>query len=393
MSTKAVYITHAKRTAVGSLLGSLGAIPASELGAMIIASILKESKVDPAMIDEVIMGQVLTSGAGQNPARQSLIKSGIPKEVTAYTVNKVCGSGLKAVCLATNSIIAGESTMVIAGGQENMSLGLHGAYVRAGHKLGEIKMIDLMQYDGLVDVFSNKLMGITAENISKRFNISREMQDEFALKSHQKAYKAREAGRFKNEILPIEVKIKKDTIMFEQDEGIRPDTKLETLAKLRPAFDKDGTVTAGNASSINDGAAGFLVVSEEALKKYNLKPLVRIVSYAHAGVDPDIMGTGPIPASRKALEKAGWRVNDLEVIEVNEAFAAQAIYVNQQMNWDLDKVNMNGGAVALGHPIGASGARVLVTLIHQMKQINAKKGLVTLCIGGGMGIAMCVEAV
>lgn len=393
MSTKAVYITHAKRTAIGSLLGSLGSIPASELGAMVISSILKESKVDPAIIDEVIMGQVLTGGAGQNPARQSLIKSGIPKEVTAYTVNKVCGSGLKAVCLAANSIITGESTMVIAGGQENMSLGLHGAYVRAGHKLGEIKMIDLMQYDGLVDVFSNKLMGITAENISKKFNISREMQDEFALKSHQKAYKAREEGRFKNELLPIEVKIKKDIIMFEQDEGIRPDIKLEALAKLHPAFDKDGTVTAGNASSINDGAAGFLVVSEETLKRYNLKPLVRIVSYASAGVDPDIMGTGPVPASRKALEKAGWKVSDLDVIEANEAFAAQAIYVNQQMNWDLDKVNMNGGAVALGHPIGASGARVLVTLIHQMKQTNAKKGLVTLCIGGGMGIAMCVETV
>ena len=393
MSTKAVYITHAKRTAVGSLLGSLGSIPASELGSMIIGSILRESKVDPAMIDEVIMGQVLTSGAGQNPARQALIKSGIPKEVTAYTINKVCGSGLKAVCLAANSIIAGEHAMVIAGGQENMSLGLHGAYVRAGHKLGEIKMIDLMQYDGLMDIFSNKLMGITAENISKRFNITREMQDEFALKSHQKAHKTREAGRFKNEILPIEVKIKKDTIMFEQDECIRPDISIEALAKLRPAFDKDGTVTAGNASSINDGAAAFLIVSEETLKRYNLKPLVRVVSYAHAGVDPDIMGTGPVPASRKALEKAGWKVNDLEVIEVNEAFAAQAIYVNQQMNWDLDKVNISGGAVAIGHPIGASGARVLVTLIHQMKQSNAKKGLATLCIGGGMGIAMCVEAV
>lgn len=393
MSTKAVYITHAKRTAVGSLLGSLGSIPASELGSMIIGSILRESKVDPAMIDEVIMGQVLTGGAGQNPARQALIKSGIPKEVTAYTINKVCGSGLKAVCLAANSIIAGEHGMVIAGGQENMSLGLHGAYVRAGHKLGEIKMIDLMQYDGLMDIFSNKLMGITAENISKRFNITREMQDAFALKSHQKAHKARETGRFKNEILPIEVKIRKDTIMFEQDECIRPDISIEALAKLRPAFDKDGTVTAGNASSINDGAAAFLVVSEEALKKYNLKPLARIVSYAHAGVDPDIMGTGPVPASLKALEKAGWKVNDLEVIEVNEAFAAQAIYVNQQMNWDLDKVNISGGAVAIGHPIGASGARVLVTLIHQMKQSNAKKGLATLCIGGGMGIAMCVEAV
>lgn len=393
MSAKAVYITHAKRTAVGTLLGSLGSIPASQLGSMIIQSILTESKVDPTLIDEVIMGQVLTGGAGQNPARQALINAGIPQEVTAYTVNKVCGSGLKTVCLAASSIIAGDHSIVIAGGQENMSLGLHGSYIRAGHKLGDLKMIDLMQYDGLTDVFSNKLMGITAENVSKRFNITREMQDEFALKSHQKALSAREAGRFKNEILPIEVKIKKDTIMFEQDEGIRPDIKLEALAKLRPAFDKEGTVTAGNASSINDGAAGLLVVSEEALKKHNLQPLVRIVSYATAGVDPEIMGIGPIPASRKALEKAGWKVSDLDVIEANEAFAAQTIYVNQQMNWDIAKVNMNGGAVALGHPIGASGARVLVTLIHQMKQINAKKGLVTLCIGGGMGIAMCIETV
>ncbi len=393
MSTKAVYITHAKRTGVGSLLGSLASIPASELGAIMIASILKDSKVDPALIDEVIMGQVLTGGAGQNPARQALIKSGIPKEVTAYTVNKVCGSGLKTVCLAASSIIAGDNEIIIAGGQENMSLGLHGAYIRAGHKLGDLKMVDLMQYDGLTDVFSNKLMGITAENISKRFNITREMQDEFALKSHQKALIAREAGRFKNEILPIEVKIKKDTVIFEQDECVRPDIKLEALAKLRPAFETEGTVTAGNASSINDGAACLMVVSEEALKRHNLKPLVRIVACASAGVDPEIMGAGPIPASRKALKKAGWNVNDLDVIEVNEAFAAQSIYVNQQMDWDLTKVNMNGGAVAIGHPIGASGARVLVTLIHQMRQVNARKGLVTLCIGGGMGIAMCLETI
>ena len=393
MSTKAVYITHAKRTGVGSLLGSLASIPASELGAIMIASILKDSKVDPALIDEVIMGQVLTAGAGQNPARQALIKSGIPQEVTAYTVNKVCGSGLKTVCLAASSIIAGDNEIIIAGGQENMSLGLHGAYIRAGHKLGDLKMVDLMQYDGLTDVFSNKPMGITAENISKRFNITREMQDEFALKSHQKALMAREAGRFKNEILPIEVKIKKDTLIFEQDECVRPDIKLEALAKLRPAFETEGTVTAGNASSINDGAACLMVVSEEALKRHNLKPLVRIVAYASAGVDPEIMGTGPIPASRKALKKAGWNVSDLDVIEVNEAFAAQSIYVNQQMDWDLAKVNMNGGAVAIGHPIGASGARVLVTLIHQMQQVNARKGLVTLCIGGGMGIAMCLETI
>ncbi|WP_341751759.1 acetyl-CoA C-acetyltransferase [Candidatus Tisiphia endosymbiont of Piscicola geometra] len=393
MSKKAVYITHAKRTAVGSLLGSLGSIPATKLAAIIIESILKDSKLDPAIINEVIMGQVITGGVGQNPARQALIQAGLPKEVTGFTVNKVCGSRLKTVCLAASSIIAGDNDIVIAGGQENMSLGLHGSYIRAGHKLGSTQMVDLMQYDGLTDVFSNNLMGITAENISKRFNITREMQDEFALKSHQKAREAQAEGRFKDEILPVEVKMQKATLIFDQDEGIRADIKLEVLAKLRPAFDKEGTVTAGNASSINDGAACLMVVSEEALKRYNLKPLVRIVSYAEVGVEPNIMGTGPVPASKKALDKAGWKVEDLDIIEANEAFAAQAIYVNQQMNWDINKVNMNGGAIALGHPIGASGARILVTLIHQMQKINAKKGLATLCIGGGMGIAMCIEKV
>lgn len=393
MSKKAVYITHAKRTAVGSLLGRLGSIPATKLAAIIIESILKDSKLDPAIINEVIMGQVITGGVGQNPARQALIQAGLPKEVTGFTVNKVCGSGLKTVCLAASSIIAGDNEIVIAGGQENMSLGLHGSYIRAGHKLGSTQMVDLMQYDGLTDVFSNNLMGITAENISKRFNITREMQDDFALRSHQKAREAQAKGRFKDEILPVEVKMQKVTLLFDQDEGIRADIKLEVLAKLRPVFDKEGTVTAGNASSINDGAACLMVVSEESLKRYNLKPLVRIVSYAEVGVDPNIMGTGPVPASKKALDKAGWKVEDLDIIEANEAFAVQAIYVNQHMNWDINKVNMNGGAIALGHPIGASGARILVTLIHQMQKINAKKGLATLCIGGGMGIAMCIEKV
>ncbi|WP_341789913.1 acetyl-CoA C-acetyltransferase [Rickettsia endosymbiont of Polydrusus tereticollis] len=388
-----VYITQAKRTAVGSFLGSLATISAPHLGAAIISSILKDSKVDPAVISEVILGQVITGGSGQNPARQSLIHAGIPKEVTAFTVNKVCGSGLKTVALAASSIIAGDNEIVIAGGQENMSLGLHGAYVRAGCKFGDAKMIDLMQYDGLTDVFSGSFMGITAENIAKQFNITREMQDEFSLKSHQKAAAAQLEGRFKNEILPIDVVTKKNTIIFEHDETVRPNTTMEILSKLRPAFDKNGTVTAGNASSINDGAACLMVVSEEALKKHNLTPLVRIVSYASAGVDPNIMGTAPVPASRKALAKAGWSIEDLDVIEANEAFAAQSVYVNQEMKWDLSKVNMNGGAVAIGHPIGASGARVLVTLIHQMKRINAKKGLATLCIGGGLGMAMCVEAV
>ncbi|MFY9589231.1 acetyl-CoA C-acetyltransferase [Rickettsia endosymbiont of Halotydeus destructor] len=393
MTTRAVYITHAKRTAVGSFLGSLATISAPHLGATIISSILKDSKVDPALISEVILGQVITGGSGQNPVRQSLIHAGIPKEVTGFTVNKVCGSGLKTVALAASSIITGDNEIVIAGGQENMSLGLHGAYVRTGCKFGDAKMIDLMQYDGLTDVFSGSYMGITAENISKQFNITREMQDEFSLKSHQKATIAQLEGRFKNEILPIDVITKKNTIIFEHDETVRPNTSMEILSKLRPAFDKNGTVTAGNSSSINDGAACLMVVSEEALRKYNLTPLVRIVSYASAGVDPNIMGTGPVPASRKALTKASWKVEDLDVIEANEAFAAQSVYVNQEMRWDLDKVNMNGGAVAIGHPIGASGARVLVTLIHQMKRINAKKGLATLCIGGGMGIAMCVESV
>jgi acetyl-CoA C-acetyltransferase len=393
MNNKAVYITHAKRTAVGSFLGSLKSIPAARLGANIIEYILKDSKLDSALIDEVIMGQVITGGVGQNPARQALVQAGIAKEVTGFTVNKVCGSGLKTICLAANSIIAGDNEIIIAGGQENMSLGLHGSYIRTGHKLGDVKTIDLMQYDGLTDAFSGNLMGITAENISKKFNITREMQDEFALKSQQKATIALAKNYFKDEILPIEVKVKKDLVMFAQDEGIRADVTLDALANLRPAFDKEGTVTAGNASSINDGAACLLVVSEESLKKYNLRPIARIVSYAEAGVDPSIMGTGPVPASYKALEKAGWHVSDLDVIEANEAFAAQAIYVNQQMNWDIDKVNMNGGAIAIGHPIGASGARVLVTLIHQMQRINAKKGLATLCIGGGMGIAMCIETV
>ena len=373
MNKKAVYITHAKRTAIGSFRGSLGSIPATKLGSIVIDSILKDSKIDVNHIDEVMLGQVITGGAGQNPARQSLIGAGIPKEITGFTVNKVCGSGLKTVCLAASSIIAGDNEVLIAGGQENMSLGLHGAYIRGGHKFGDIKMMDLMEYDGLTDVFSGSLMGITAENVARQFNITREMQDEFALKSHQKAVYARAEGRFKEEIIPIEVPVKKDIIIFDQDEGIRPNTTLEALAKLRTAFDKNGSVTAGNSSSMNDAAACLMVVSEEALRKYNLTPLVRIVSYAQSGVDPNIMGTGPVPASKKALAKAGWKVEDLDIIEANEAFASQTIYVNQQMNWDLAKVNMNGGAIALGHPIGASGARILVTLIHQMKRIKAKK--------------------
>ncbi|WP_341787496.1 acetyl-CoA C-acetyltransferase [Rickettsia endosymbiont of Cantharis rufa] len=391
--TKPVYITYAKRTAFGSFMGSLSTIPAPMLAAHLIKDMIQNSKIDPAIVNEVILGQVITGGSGQNPARQTLIHAGIPKEVPGYAINKVCGSGLKSVALAANSIMTGDNEIVIAGGQENMSLGMHGSYIRAGAKFGDTKMLDLMQYDGLTDIFSGVFMGITAENISKQFNIARQEQDEFALSSHKKAAKAQLAGIFKDEILPIEVTIKKTTSLFDHDETVKPDTSLEILGKLRPAFDKNGVVTAGNASSINDGAACLMVVSEEALKKYNLTPLARIVSYASAGVDPNIMGTAPVPASKKALSKAGWSVDDLEVIEVNEAFAAQSIYVNREMKWDMDKVNINGGAIAIGHPIGASGGRVLVTLIHQLRRAKAKKGLVTLCIGGGMGMAMCVEAV
>jgi acetyl-CoA C-acetyltransferase len=391
--TKPVYITYAKRTAFGSFMGSLSTIPAPMLAAHLIKDIIQNSKIDPAIVNEVILGQVITGGSGQNPARQTLIHAGIPKEVPGYTINKVCGSGLKSVALAANSIMTGDNEIVIAGGQENMSLGMHGSYIRAGAKFGDTKMVDLMQYDGLTDVFSGVFMGITAENISKQFNIAREEQDEFALSSHKKAAKAQLAGIFKDEILPTEVTMKKTTSLFDHDETVRPDTSLEILGKLRPAFDKNGVVTAGNASSINDGAACLMVVSEEALKKHNLTPLARIVSYASAGVDPNIMGTAPVPASNKALSKAGWSVDDLEVIEVNEAFAAQSIYVNREMKWDMDKVNINGGAIAIGHPIGASGGRVLITLIHQLRRAKSKKGLVTLCIGGGMGMAMCVEAV
>ncbi|ABV75399.1 acetyl-CoA acetyltransferase [Rickettsia akari str. Hartford] len=390
---KPVYITYAKRTAFGSFMGSLSTTSAPMLAAPLIKDMIQNSKIDPALVGEVILGQVITGGSGQNPARQTLIHAGIPKEVPGYTINKVCGSGLKSVALAANAIMTGDNEIVIAGGQENMSLSMHGSYIRAGAKFGDIKMVDLMQYDGLTDVFSGVFMGITAENVSKQFNISRQEQDEFALSSHKKAAKAQLAGIFKDEILPIEVTVKKTTSLFKHDETIRPDTSLEILSKLCPAFDKNGVVTAGNASSINDGAACLMVVSEEALKKHNLMPLARIVSYASAGVDPSIMCTAPVPASQKALSKAGWSVNDLEIIEVNEAFAAQSIYVNREMKWDMDKVNINGGAIAIGHPIGASGGRILITLIHSLRRAKAKKGLVTLCIGGGIGMAMCVEAV
>jgi len=386
-----VFITHAKRTAVGSFLGSLSQIPAPALGASVIKAILNESKRDNKLISEVILGQVITGGSGQNPARQAAIKAGMDTSVPAVTINKVCGSGLKAVSIAANAIACKQADLIIAGGQENMSLGMHGIYIRGGKKFGDEKLIDFMMYDGLTDVFSGVAMGITAENIAKKFNISREMQDEFAVKSQAKAAAAQKTGRFKNEIVPIEVQIKKETKIFDYDEGVRGDSSLEVLSKLRPAFDPAGSVTAGNASTINDGAAAVLVASEEAVKKYNLNPIARIVSTGMYGVDPSIMGTGPVPASKLALLRAGWNIDDLDLIEANEAFAVQACYVNEQMKWDTSKVNVNGGAVAIGHPIGASGARVLVTLLHEMQKISAKKALATLCIGGGMGIAMCFE--
>ena len=386
-----VFITHAKRTAVGSFLGSLSQIPAPALGASVIKAILNESKIDNKLISEVILGQVITGGAGQNPARQAAIKAGMDTSVPAVTINKVCGSGLKAVSIAANAIACKQADLIIAGGQENMSLGMHGTYIRGGKKFGDEKLIDFMMYDGLTDVFSGVAMGITAENIAKKFSISREVQDEFAVKSQAKAAAAQKTGRFKNEIVPIEVQIKKETKIFDYDEGVRGDSSLEVLSKLRPAFDPAGSVTAGNASTINDGAAAVLVASEEAVKKYNLNPIARIVSTGMCGVDPSIMGTGPVPASKLALARAGWTVDDLDLVEANEAFAVQACYVNEQMKWDTSKVNVNGGAVAIGHPIGASGARVLVTLLHEMQKISAKKALATLCIGGGMGIAMYFE--
>ena len=388
---KEVYITHGKRTAVGSFLGSLSEMSAPLIGAEVIKAILAESELDPKLFDEIILGQVIAGGSGQNPARQSLIHAGMPIEVPATTINKVCGSGLKAVALAANAIRAGQSDLIIAGGQENMSLGMHGGYIRGGTKFGEIKLTDFMMYDGLTDTFSGQMMGITAENISAKFNISREAQDQLALSSQLKASKAQMNGKFKDEIVPIQIQKKKESFIFDQDEGIRGNSNMEGLTKLKPAFKADGTVTAGNSSTINDGAACVLVASEEAVKKHKLIPIARIVSYASCGVDPSIMGTGPVPASKLALAKAGWKVEDLDLIEANEAFAAQAEYVNRQMKWDINKVNVNGGAVAIGHPIGASGARILVTLLHEMRRSIAKRALATLCIGGGMGIAMCLE--
>tara|TARA_X000000368_G_scaffold185304_1_gene146328 strand:- start:12 stop:1184 length:1173 start_codon:yes stop_codon:yes gene_type:complete len=386
-----VYITSATRTAVASFNGSLASLPADELGKTVIQESLKRSNLDPSEVDEVILGQVLTAATGQNPARQASINAGIAKETPAWIVNQVCGSGLRSVALAYQSIMNGDANVILAGGQESMSQSPHCMHLRNGTKMGDDKMIDSMIKDGLWDAFNGYHMGTTAENVAQQWQITRDQQDEFAFNSQQKASKAKEAGIFKDEIVGVEVKTRKDTVVFEEDEYIKDGVQLEKISSLRPAFAKEGTVTAANASGINDGAAALTVMSSEEVKKKNIEPMARIVSWASAGVDPSIMGTGPIPSSRKALEKAGWSINDLDLIESNEAFAAQSCAVNKELGWDTSKVNVNGGAIAIGHPIGASGARILVTLLNQMKRQDAKKGLATLCIGGGMGIALCVE--
>jgi acetyl-CoA C-acetyltransferase len=387
-----IVIAAATRTGVGSFNGTLANVPASELGATVIKELLKRGKVEAAEVSEVILGQVLTAGVGQGPARQASIKAGIPAATPAWTVNMICGSGLRAVALAYQAVKNGDSSIVVAGGQESMSLAPHCMHLRGGTKMGDAQMVDTMIKDGLWDAFNGYHMGNTAENVAKQFEISRQQQDELALTSQKRAGKAQAEGKFKHEITPFVIKNRKGDITFDKDEYVRADTEADKLAKLNPAFIRDGgTVTAGNASGLNDGAAVLLVMSADEAKKRGLEPLARIASWAQAGVDPAIMGTGPIPASKKALEKAGWKVGDLDLIEANEAFAAQACAVNKGMGWDPAKVNVNGGAIAIGHPIGASGARILNTLLFEMKRSGAKKGLATLCIGGGMGIALCVE--
>jgi acetyl-CoA C-acetyltransferase len=387
-----IVIAAAARTGVGSFNGTLGNVPAHELGATVIKELLKRGKTEAQDVSEVILGQVLTAAQGQGPARQASIKAGIPATTPAWTVNQICGSGLRAIALAYQAIKNGDSSIVVAGGQESMSLAPHAMYLRGGVKMGAAELIDTMIKDGLWDAFNGYHMGNTAENVAKQYEISRGQQDEFALTSQRRAAKAQADGKFKDEIVPYVIKTKKGETVFDKDEYIRADTDLEKLAKLGAAFQRDGgSVTAGNASGLNDGAAGVLVMSADEAKRRGLTPLARIVSWAQAGVDPSVMGTGPIPASKKALEKAGWKVSDLDLVEANEAFAAQACAVNKTLGWDPAKVNVNGGAIAIGHPIGASGARIANTLLFEMQRSNAKRGLATLCIGGGMGIAMCFE--
>ena len=386
-----IVIASAKRTPVGSFNGAFGSTPAHELGAAAITAAIKEAKLDPSEVDEVIMGQILSAAEGQNPARQAAMKAGVPQEKTAFGINQLCGSGLRTVALALQQITSGDAKIVVAGGQESMSMAPHAAYLRSGVKMGEFKLQDTMLKDGLIDAFHGYHMGNTAENVATKWQLTREDQDRFAVSSQNKAEAAQKAGKFKEEIVPFTVSNRKGDIVVSDDEYIRAGATYEAMAKLKPAFSKDGTVTAGNASGINDGAAAIVVMSAAEAAKRGVEPLARIVSWATAGVDPAIMGTGPIPASRKALEKAGWSVKDLELVEANEAFAAQALAVNKDLGWDPAIVNVNGGAIAIGHPIGASGGRILATLLYEMKRRNAKKGLATLCIGGGMGIAMAVE--
>lgn len=387
-----VVIVSAVRTAIGTFNGTLASTPAHKLGAAVINEALKRIEVEKGDVSEVILGQVLTAAQGQNPARQAVIEAGMPDHVPGWGLNQVCGSGLRSVALGTQAILAGDSSIVIAGGQESMSMSPHASYIRAGVRMGNGSLVDTMVYDGLTDVFNQYHMGVTAENIAKKYGFTREQQDEFAASSQQKCEAARKTGKFDDEIVPFEIPQRKgDPVIFARDEFPRDGVTAEALGKLRPAFDREGTVTAGNASGINDGAAVVVLMSAQEASKRGLTPLATVKSWAHAGVDPTIMGTGPIPASQKALQKAGWSVSDLDLIEANEAFAAQAMSVNQEMGWDVAKVNVNGGAIALGHPIGASGARCFVTLLHEMVRRDAKKGLTTLCIGGGMGIALCVE--
>ena len=386
-----IVITSAFRTAIGSFGGSLASKTAPELGSEVIKGCINHSHLKANDVDVVYMGQVLTTGIGQNPARQAAIYAGISKDKTATTINQVCGSGLASIALAFNSIKCGDGNVMIAGGQESMSNAPHFVNLRNGLKMGPGTLSDSMIIDGLWDIYNNYHMGVTAENVAKKYQITREDQDSFALSSQKKASNAIKANKFMDEIVPVKVKIKKQEIIFSTDEYPKPDTTIEKLSNLRPAFKKDGTVTAGNASGVNDGAAAVVMMSLEEAKKRNIEPLVKIVSWAQCGVEPSIMGTGPIPASKKALEKAGWKKDQVDLVEANEAFAAQAISVNKELGFNQNKVNVNGGAIALGHPIGASGARILVSLIHEMYKRNLKKGLATLCIGGGMGIAMCIE--
>jgi acetyl-CoA C-acetyltransferase len=386
-----IVIVSAARTPVGSFGGTLASLPAHELGTVAIKAALQRAGVQPGDVSEVILGQVLTAAQGQGPARRAAIGAGVPVDAPAWGINQICGSGLRAVALGAQQIQTGASTVVVAGGQESMSQSAHAIHMREGTKMGDGKLVDTMIKDGLWDSFNNYHMGTTAENVARQWQISREEQDKFAVASQNKAEAARKAGKFKDEIVPVTIKGRKGDTIVDTDEYIKDGTTLESVAKLRPAFDpKEGTVTAANASGINDGAAVVVMMTAAEAKKRGLKPLARIASWAQAGVDPSIMGTGPIPASKKALERAGWTIKDLDLIEANEAFAAQAISVNKGLGWDTDKVNVNGGAIAIGHPIGASGARVLTTLLYEMQRRDAKKGLATLCIGGGMGIAVCV---